>query len=824
MPTMRNMVTRRGMKRSHGATGSAGPRTLSSPLTILSLGVLALSSFTWPASGMALELLGGSSTSSITPAQEMRQGTTQFQQGAFAQAATHWMNAARGYEETGQIKEQSQALINVAHALQQEGQIRRAQGTLQAALKLSEQAGERGLTATILAQLGNTFHVLGKDEPATEHLTKALTLAREEKKPVLVAGILNDLGNALTARRQFAEAIDVYAESRALATETKQQALAATAQINGAMALLQNQQLGEAHRHLDQAWSDVRLLADGQAKTAGLLNIGLGYQELFAASTGKSGVAAKRDAGKGRATEAVASTGSASGLLRQSSEAFTAAGEVAERMGDARGQSYAWGYLGGLREQEHRNPEALEYTRKATFAAQKVNAPESLYRWQWQTARLLRAEGKEDESLAAYQRAVTLLKPIHYEYSVGYQGRHHSYYESVAPLFVEYEDVLLRRAAAAKTPEQNDQLLVKVKETIEVSRAAELQDYFQDDCVATVASHRGAGALAPGTAVIYPIAFPDRLELLLETSNGLKQVRVPVAGEKLTKEIRSFRRLIQDSQSQNYLSSAQTLHGWLVAPIQQDLQGAGVHTLVVVADGSLRTIPMGALHDGRHFLVDSLAVAVTPSLALTDMNGAQRRKGSLLSVGLTESVEGQSAPRYAETEVQAIRTMYGGKLLMNKQFSTPTLEEEIKDQGLGIVHVASHTVVGTEARDSFVLAHDGKITMDRLSQLVGLQQYRQQPLDLLTLSSCEIAAEDDRAALGLTGLAVKTGARTALASLWTSDDETTTELVSEFYRQLQDPAISKAVALQRAQQKILSQRGHTHPSYWAAFLLINNWM
>lgn len=824
MPTKRNIVTRRGMKRSHGTAGAAGPRTLSSPLTLLSIGVFALSGLTWPASGTALELLGGSGASSITPAQEMRQGTAQFQQGAFAQAAAHWMNAARGFEETGQVKEQSQALINMAHALQQEGQIRRAQGTLQAALKLSEQAGERGLTATILAQLGNTFHMLGKDEPATEHLTKALTLAREEKKPVLVAGILNDLGNALTARRQFAEAIDVYAESRSLATESKQQALAATAQINGAMAFLQNQQVGEAHRHLDQAWSDVRGLGDSQAKTAGLLNIGLGYQELLAASTGKSGAARKSDGGKGRATEAVASPGAASGLLRQSSDAFTAAAEVAGRIGDARGQSYAWGYLGGVREQEHRNPEALEYTRKATFAAQQVNAPESLYRWQWQTARLLRAEGKEDESLAAYQRAVTLLKPIHYEYSTGYQGRHHSYYESVAPLFTEYEDVLLRKAAAAKTPEQNEQLLVKVKETIEVSRAAELQDYFQDECVATVASHRGAGALAPGTAVVYPIAFSDRLELLLETTNGLKQVRVPVTGDKLTKEIRSFRRLIQDSQSQNYLSSAQTLHGWLVAPIQQDLQGTAAHTLVVVAEGPLRTIPMGALHDGRHFLVDSLAVAVTPSLALTDMNAAQRRKGSLLSVGLTESVEGQAAPRYAETEVQAIRTMYGGKLLMNKQFSAPTLEEEIKDQGLGIVHVASHTVVGTEAKDSFVLAHDGKITMDRLSQLVGLQQYRRQPLDLLTLSSCETAAEDDRAALGLTGIAVKTGARTALASLWTSDDETTTELVSEFYRQLQDPAISKAVALQRAQQKILSQRGHTHPSYWAAFLLINNWM
>ncbi len=823
MPTMRNILIRRGMKRRHGSPGPLGSLVRSSPLTILSLGVLAFGGFGWPTSGMALELLGGSGTS-MTPAQEMRQGTTQFQQRAFGQAAAHWMNAARGFEEIGQVKEQSQALINVAHALQQEGQIRRAQGTLQSALKLSEQAGERGLTATILAQLGNTFHLLGKDEPATEHLTKALTLAREVNRPVLVSGILNDLGNALTARRQFAEAIDVYAESRALAAESKQEALAATAQINGAMALLQNQQLGEAHRHLDQAWTEVRSLGDGQAKTAGLLNIGLGYQELSAATTGKSGQAKKADAAKGRATEAVASVGSAAGLLRQASEAFAAAGEVAGRTGDARGESYAWGYLGGVREQEHRNPEALEYSRKATFAAQKVNAPESLYRWQWQTARLLRAEGKEEESLAAYQRAVTLLKPIHYEYSVGYQGRHHSYYESVAPLFVEYEDVLLRRAAAAKTPEQNEQLLVQVRQTIETSRAAELQDYFQDDCVATVASHRGAGPLPSGTAVLYPLAFPDRLELLLETASGLKQVRVPVAGDKLTKEIRTFRRLVQDSQSQNYLSSAQTLHGWLVAPVQQDLQGAGIHTLVMVADGSLRTIPMGALHDGRHFLVDSLAVAVTPSLALTDMGPPQRRKGSLLSVGLTESVEGQSAPRYAETEVQAIRTMYGGKLLMNKQFSTPTLEEEIKDQGLGIVHVASHTVIDNEAKDSFVLAHDGKITMDRLSQLVGLQQYRQQPLDLLTFSASETAAEDDRAALGLTGVAVKTGARTALASLWTSDDETTTELVSEFYRQLQDPAISKAVALQRAQQKILSQRGHTHPSYWAAFLLINNWM
>ena len=817
MPMMRKPVIRPGMNRRSVPVNSTPV-----PLKVLGVGILALSSLACPAVGAAQ--LIGQSLSTVSPAQEMRQGATLFQQGGFAQAAVHWMTAARLYEERGQSKEQCQALINLAHAFQQEGQVRRAQGTLQTALKLSESLGDRVLTATILGQLGSTSHALGQDESATEHLTKALTLAREEKSPALVAGVLNDLGNTLTARRQFAEAIDVYAESRSLAAETNQPALAVTAQINGAMALLQNQQFGEAQKHLDQARSDVQTLPDGQAKTAGLLNIGLGYQDLYTAVTSKSSTVKKPDGARVRTTDTVMPSGSAKGLLRQSSDAFAAAGEVAARTGDARGQSYAWGYLGEVLEREHRNTEALEYSRKASLEAQKVNAPESLYRWQWQTARLLKADGKEDEALAAYQRAVGLLKPIRYEYSVGYQSRHHSFFDSVEPLFVEYEDVLFRRAAAAKTPDQSEQWLVQVKDTIETSHAAELQDYYQDDCVGKVARQRRDGALPSGTMVVYPVSFPDRLELLVETANGLKQIQVPVTGEKLTKEVRTFRRLIQDSRSQNYLAPAQTLYGWLVAPLPQDCQATGITTLVMVAEGSLRTIPVGALHDGRHFLVDMVAVAVTPSLVLTDLTPAQRRKGSLLSVGLTESVEGVSAPRHAEAEVQAIRTIYGGKLLMNKQFSSPSLEEEIKDQGVGIVHVASHTVVGGEAKDSFVLAHDGKISMDRLSQLVGLQQYRQQPLDLLTLSSCEISAEDDRAALGLTGVAVKTGARTALASLWVTEDETTSELVSEFYRQLQDPAISKAVALQRAQQKILSQRGHSHPSFWSAFLLINNWM
>ncbi|MBV6469878.1 MAG: hypothetical protein NBKEAIPA_01786 [Nitrospirae bacterium] len=752
--------------------------------------------------------------------QQMRHGKVQFERGAFAQAAVHWMEAARGYEEIGQAKEQCQALINVAYALQREGQIRRAQNVLQTALTLSEQAGHRLLTATILGQLGTTSLSLGKAESATEHLTKALNLAREEQRPALVAGLLNDLGNALAARGQFPEAIDVYAESRRLAAETKQPALSATAQVNGAVARMQNRQLPEAQREFDQALKEVQALEDDQAKTAGLLNIGLGYQDLHEA------LAAAR-AGAGKRPEAATAASTASGdaeLLRQASEAFTHAAEAAGRIGDARGQSYAWGYLGSLRETEQNSAAALEYSRKAIFAAQKVNAPDSLYRWQWQTARLLRASGKEEEALDAYQRALAVLQPIGYEYSSGFQNRHHSFRESVLPLYREYEDALLRRTAASTSAEQNQQYLVRVRDAVEASHRAELQDYFRDDCVATAKQQRGVSGIPAGTAVLYPISLSDRLELVVETAAGLKHYPVPVGGDTLTREVRAFRHLVQDRRSQNYLGPAQTLYGWLLAPLQQDFQAAGITTLVMVPEGTLRTIPISALHDGREFVVNRYAVAVSPAMELTDPRASQRGRGGVLSMALTESRQGFPAEAERGDEVQAVKTIYGGTALVNSEFSVPSVEQQIKSQQVDIVHVASHSEVGHDATNSFLLAYDDKISMDRLAQMVGLLQYRKEPLELLTLSACETAAEDDRAALGLGGIAVKTGARSALASLWVAGDQAAPELVAEFYRQLQDSTVSKAVALQRAQQKMLAQPGHTHPSYWAPFLLINNWM
>ena len=114
----------------------------------------------------------------------------------------------------------------------------------------------------------------------------------------------------------------------------------------------------------------------------------------------------------------------------------------------------------------------------------------------------------------------------------------------------------------------------------------------------------------------------------------------------------------------------------------------------------------------------------------------------------------------------------------------PNLEQDMKKEKFTIIHIASHGKFENEPKNSFVLTYDQKLTMDHLRELIGLFQFRQVPLDLLTLSACQTAAGDDRSALGLAGVAVKAGARSALATLWFISDEASANLINEFYTRL----------------------------------------
>ena len=274
--------------------------------------------------------------------------------------------------------------------------------------------------------------------------------------------------------------------------------------------------------------------------------------------------------------------------------AFNDALTVADGIKDSRSRSYALGYLGELYERAGRYEDALQYTQQAIFAAQQANSPEILYRWQWQSGRVLKAQGKTDLAILAYRHSIETLKSVRADLVAG--GSRTTFRDSVGPVFFQLADLLLQRAGTQSDPKLVTQDLVDARSTIEVLKGAELQDYFQDDCVTALrARSKGIDQLAAHTAALYPIVLEDRLELLLSLPDGIQRFTTKVDQQTLTREIRAFRHLLEKRTTHQYLPHAEQLYAWIIGPIEPILEKYKIDTLVIVPDGALRTIPLSAL-------------------------------------------------------------------------------------------------------------------------------------------------------------------------------------------------------------------------------------
>ena len=737
--------------------------------------------------------------------QLMKDGSQAYQHGDFEQAVERWTSAEAAFEKSAARPEQIDALIRLSEAYQALGRYRTAAIRLDQAKTLAADRDDSLLSIRILWRTGSLYQAAGQHAEAERSLQEALKRAKTLPQAALTAAILNDLGNLAASQGKFDDALASYNESFQTAQAASVKLLAATSLVNAARVSLPLKQYRESKQRLDQATGILRGLEPSHEQISAFITAGLTYAKL-------------------RAFLVELNTD----LTLASFQALHDAARAADQLGDRRASSFAWGYLGKLYEDERRYAEALNVTQHAILMGQQAAAPEALYRWHWQAGRVLKALGRPKEAIDSYRQAIVAVQSIRPEVSaaIAEDQPDASFRETVGAVYFELADLLLRGSERDADPQHQEAVLREARDTVELFKVAELQDYFQDDCVQAARSHAtGLELVSKTAAVIYPIMLQDRLEILVSLPSGMVRKTVPVGAEELTDEIRAFRDFLEKRSTREYLSHAKKLYGWLIQPIEPLWADAGIDTLVIVPDGALRTIPLAALHDGTQFLIKKYAVATTPGVTLTDPRPLDRKGIKLLSVGITEAVQDFPALPHVSREVETIHQLFGGTVLLNKQFMMSQMEKELKAHPYSVMHIASHGQFQSEGKDTFLLAYDGKLTMDRLEEYVGMLRFREEPLALITLSACETAAGDDRAALGLAGVAIKAGARSALASLWFLDDQASSQLVTEFYQQLHDDSVaSTAMALQRAQIKFLEHPEYNHPAYWAAFLLLNNWL
>jgi CHAT domain-containing protein len=754
---------------------------------------------------LLLALLGTALAALANPSDLVDQGQRAFQKGAFGQAATDWQKAMESFRSQGNTNAEIQTSLQLASAYQSLGQQRRAVQILENTLARAESAEERSLVTLVKSKLGAGFILTLETERAASLLREALKTARADKDARLSAAILNDLGNLFATEQEFAEALTAYGESVALARQTSDTGLTAQVLCNAAAMAARAGEFAKADELNTQALQAIAALDASYAKAFLLLTAGQTDRQIKL--TGND------------ATHR---------LPLRANQSFQQALGIAEKIGNRSIETYALGYMAQLYEQDKQLEAALTLTRRAEFAAQQARMPEALYRWEWQAGRLLKARGETEPALAAYRHSVQTLQPIRGDVSLGYGNAtaRQSFRDSEGPLFVELADLLLQRAKATTDPRQEQDLLREARDTMEHLKAVELEDYFCDECVDVQRLRaRAVESIDKHSAVVYLIPLPTRTEILVGLNSGLKRFTVDVGADALTAEVRDFRHNLETRTTYGYLAQAQQLYDWLIRPIRGMLAEKQINTLVFVPDGALRTVPFAALHDGEKFLIQDLAVAVVPGLSLVAPQTLEQGKSRLLLNGLSKSVQNFPPLDFVTNELRSIDPKSTSATLLNEDFTLTQLKRKLTDEQYSIVHIASHGKFNRDVRDTFVLTYDSKLTLNDLESLIRPSQYRGQPVELLVLSACQTAAGDDRAALGLAGVAVKAGARSALASLWFVNDQSTSELITEVYSQLRrSPSVSKAQAVQAAQIKLLNDRRYRHPCYWSPYLIIGNWL
>jgi CHAT domain-containing protein len=753
------------------------------------------------------------------------QGKEFYEKGDYEHAAQSWEQAVnllkpqffQSYEDSEIFTTYTDTVMQLSVVYQALGFHKKAMSVFNEALPIIEKSNNRYLNAMFLSSVGDLYLSLGNIKEAFKYLQKAVKEADLTDNPRVQATVYNDMGNLLTADENYQGAVDIYDECLNLidsAGDTPGPSLDdlnSRILINLIFTISKTGTFQDISTALDDALKHITNQPDSHNKAENLISVGI-----LAWETRNSKEIIVDDQAENYLTNVAYNT-------------FSKAKQIAENTtGNSRILSHALGQLGQLYEDKSRYSEAIKLTRSAIFFAEQGKNSEILYQWQWQLGRLVKAQGDIENALTAYHKAISTLNPIRREMFAGYRGRKDIFNEKIKPVYLGLAELLLEQAEnyeASGNPEKVEEKLKQARDVMELLKTAELQDYFQNECVTAGQKKTMLDRTRPHIALLYPVTLKDSLVLLLTLPDCMKQVSVQVDSRRLRETAMRFRARLQTRSNNQFFYDAWELYDWLIRPVETILTARQIDTLIVVPDGALRLIPFSTLHDRKHYLIEKCAIGTIPAISLTDPKPLDIENAEILLAGISEGVQGFPHLPGVPEELKSIKQIMNSKVvLQDKEYTIDNLISEFKKKPYSIVHLATHGVFGRTQEDCFLLTYDGRLTMNLLEELISHNRFPDHRVELLALSACQTAQGDERAALGLAGIALKAGARGAVATLWYVDDEAATLAISEFYRELKTLGISKAKALQNVQKKLIARRRYRHPGYWGPFLLIGNWM
>ncbi|MFY9224665.1 MAG: CHAT domain-containing tetratricopeptide repeat protein [Blastocatellia bacterium] len=306
-----------------------------------------------------------------------------------------------------------------------------------------------------------------------------------------------------------------------------------------------------------------------------------------------------------------------------------------------------------------------------------------------------------------------------------------------------------------------------------------------------------------------------------------------------------------------YMTESNHLSNIIILPMQQYL--VSKKRIIISPDGGLHTIPFNALpYNNSKFLIEEYEIVVVPSASTLNFIRQTKSSGIRKIIVFADPIFNNNDPRISKTRASESESLVSQTKINTKRrdirdfnftrlegtrheaesikkffpkrsefFVGPDAKKEIvqslKENGLSL-HFGTHSLlfhnnpqlscVVLSLIDELGRECPGFLTIEDILNLNFAPE-------LVTLSSCQSAKGKEVAGEGVISLTTAffyIGARRVVSSLWSVDDDSTAQLMSNFYKNISNGSMPSS-ALRQAQIEMLKIQQYKSPYYWAAFQL-----
>ena len=294
----------------------------------------------------------------------------------------------------------------------------------------------------------------------------------------------------------------------------------------------------------------------------------------------------------------------------------------------------------------------------------------------------------------------------------------------------------------------------------------------------------------------------------------------------------------EENREEQLIGSSRKAYELLLKPFADDI---GEKTeLVIIPDKILFNFPFEALvisegPDSGKYLIERYKVSYQLSLDLLSnsiipglpRNGKQQK---ILLMGNPDLPEESSAYagtkrgelkylKYVAKEISSIAAVVGVQKTVTYMGADATKEKLEHNLGeFSILHFATHAQANARnPYGSFIklAGPKGYLTLREVPKL-------NVSADLVVLSGCETGTGRILGGEGIwsfTSQFLAAGAKNVVASLWRVEDQSTAELMKEFYKAMKPEFERFGESLRIAKLRLLKGKEWQHPCYWAPFVL-----